>query len=646
MPAPVRSACARPALRRLADPRPASPALARRQTRHFRVWWSSPWDPDHARRHRALWQRYAKLRGDVWGPQWGPPHSFPPLMREMQKFEKWVRDLETQDPPKGDRRPRCTQEWSEPWAAYAPSRRCEGDHARFYGGRDGPSGQKRDGDSSAPKPRPNKDKPVERHGENKARLRQEWAWTASSPGQKDHVIDPVTNKRVPRPEQNASSDGPGRKGADPTEPSPSSTIHLGPGDVEAAKGVDKEGLTKNQPSSPASPKQPQRETTVGKTQSSPPEKNGKKNVKAVDTKPQSQVTAKTSSNGGDKDGLPSKSNEPPADTRLQKKKTRMTGNYVRDFPEDFTETWSGSYRSETSVDKKSSTERLEPALNRTGAASVKSKPKEETEPAERKTTHSELVEEIKEILTDTAALGGMPAHPDPESRSEPRGTEEFTATVGNPHNDPDMPPNLYKVLVYDDRSQTVISTDATSVTPDETDEILTPAEALSRLADPSKFLSHLKPLEAQGYEVFSGGEQLLVFRKRRAATEPGTVFLRGTRHASLPEPGGDGSAPAVNPIDMMGREPVVPSIGNFASPTGYVDYGEGVREGAGRKPPPPFRDASEVEYEEAKGGKRRGALWRASVGAAWVAGLVYGGSVVGEYFSTGGESGEGSRGEF
>lgn len=664
----MRSACARsiPAHRLAADLRPTStsfrvaPALSRRQqTRHYRAWWSSPWDADHSRRHRALLQKYAKLRTEAWSLQWGPRHSFPPLMREMEKFEKWVRDLEAELTPQQTGKPHHRpQPWSEPCSAHAPSRRWGFLGARFqHTGRDGPHGPKGGSGSSSPGSHRSKDKPVERPRESDFAFQEEKVWTAASPESKDqdHYIDPVTNKRVPRPGQSVRKDVPGHKVADPVEPEPSTTaIHLGPGSIgagtsEGSEKLQQEPVDREYPSEP-----PRSEAEIGKGQPSPSStstKDGSKTVKAIYPKSQSPVMQKADIDSASKGDPPSRGAEIPTKTRDQKEKLKMTGNYVKDFPEDFSETWTGRYHPETSVDKKPSTELLEPALSRTGEPSAVATPKtKEVEPAvERRTTHDELIEQIRDIYLDSSAAHEViPPDSTPAPSQSPSGKPETSKEKRDDQSDKakrERHPALYKILVYDPKTETVDAADATSVVPDDLG-VLTPAEAVTKLSNPAKFLPHFAPLQARGYEIVSGEDDVLVFRKMRDATEPGTVFLRGTRHASLPQP--KAASPAVNPIDMMGSESVVPNIGNFASPTGYANYGELEREEEGvpkRKPPPPFRDASEVDYEEkAKGRRRPGVLWRASVGAAWVVGLVWGGSVVGEYFVTGGENGKGSKG--
>lgn len=574
-------------------------------------------------------------------------------MREVEKLEKWVRELEADLAPQHTGTPHHRpRSWSDSCAGRAPSRRWDSHGTRFqHTGRDGPYVPKGNGGSRSPGSPQTKDGPVERSRKSDSAFQQENIWAGTSPEPNDHFIDPVTNKRVPRPGQTMRKDEPIDKVADPVEPDPSTTaIHLGPGSAEVGKSERGEKLQHEPVDHQQSPEQPRSETQIGKGPASPSstlKRDGNKNMKAVYPKPTPSATQEAGVDGVSKSGHPYRGAEELAATRVQKEKPKMTGNYVQDFPEDFSATWTGRFRPETSVDNKPSTERLEPALSRAGESSAVSTPKTEgTEPAvEPRTTHDELIEQIRGIYLDSnAAIEVMPPHSTSTASQSSSGKPESSKTEYHSEK-AERYPDVYKILVYNSKTETVDSADATSVVPDDM-AVLTPAEAVTKLSNPAKFLPHFGPLQSQGFEIVSGEDDVLVFRKTRDATEPGTVFLRGTRYASLPEP--KATSPGVNPIDMMGSESVVPNTGNFASPTGYANYGELERGEKGvpkRKPPPPFRDASEVDYEEeAKGKRRPGVLWRASVGAVWVAGLAYGGSVVGDYFTTGGENGKGSRG--
>lgn len=198
---------------------------------------------------------------------------------------------------------------------------------------------------------------------------------------------------------------------------------------------------------------------------------------------------------------------------------------------------------------------------------------------------------------------------------------------------------VYKILAYDPATMSVQFSSTTS-TVDEAWTPLTPADALVRLNNPLKFLPHLPALQSQGYEIASGGGDILVFRQMSAQPREAAARVRTRR---------------VNPVDMMGKAPV---SGNFASPTGFVNY-DTIADDDIEKPVPPFRSNIDVRKEEpvfsgyrkansgssGRSGSRKRSLGRKLVvGAAWIAGTAYAVGVLGEYFSTGGLDGLGPRG--
>ncbi|RYP06374.1 hypothetical protein DL765_009521 [Monosporascus sp. GIB2] len=217
-------------------------------------------------------------------------------------------------------------------------------------------------------------------------------------------------------------------------------------------------------------------------------------------------------------------------------------------------------------------------------------------------------------------------------------------------------PTVYKILAYDPTTQSISTAETTSVVPDQATP-LTPAEALLRLSNPAKFLPHFGPLQAEGFEIASGGDDVLVFRKVRDAAE-----------AAVPTSDAKKRQPPINPIDMMGRS-AIPNPAAFASPTGFVNYD---LPSAAEEPTitdsgtPPFSSGIDVRREEPvfSGQKPRTRAWEAEeqaeakakkkgkpglgrrmvLGGVWVAGVSYALGVVSEYFVTGGVDGKGPTG--
>ena len=635
----------------------------RSQARYFRLRWSPRWDPDelrdHLRRRRAIWQRYSRLHDEFPHPRLWPDDRFvlPGLMRQILRFEKWAHELEASSAVGSDnnnsKRSSTKDNASDGWCRTTPSSgywdyhhnpfrvyrsaSCTNseiprDHVIYSSKGDEPTPGKSSTSTKIPISTPKDTGYVNSTATNGG---------ASS----DYYIDPVTNKKVPKRVDEISTSGAKESNVvhDARE------LELNVSDAGEAAEVS----TKPLPSG-----------------------------KQVDSHENPSTTADLQSDGKDEPAIQGHTNGKLSKDEPSKP---MTGYYVRDFPEEFSGSWAENFRSEENLpESKPSTGRLEPALNRAPAETTATSPQEESSPGNenqagtRRTPHRELVEEIRDIYEESygklntqplilasSTEGASTAPADLQAEGEGPKVEssasENTASPAAPSET-----NLYKILVYDSEAGSVSTADAASVAPDH-QEVLTPAQAMTRLTHPARFLPYFGPLQAQGYEVISGSGDVLIFRKVRDATEPGTVFLRGVTGATVPDSTGAASAdskttspaPAVNPIDMMGSEPIIPNIGNFTSPTGYVSYDHDLSIGGGEsgfvvKPPPPFRKYNSIaatsdadtSYDGNKKtkGKRSRPLWRVTVGACSMAGLVYGGSVINEYFKTGGESGEGSKG--
>jgi len=370
----------------------------------------------------------------------------------------------------------------------------------------------------------------------------------------------------------------------------------------------------------------------------------------------------------------------------------LKGNYVQDFPEEFSQTWTSSQDSSATLrpkdaadstkstdfvdgsaplpqtvwaeGKQSSSSKLEPSLDRQFISAESM-----TEADRAQALADPYSKEPQGLETSyTEECDGKPTWPTfvkiRKCTNEARGEPEMAAPAATQDAHSAQPlestePTVYKILAYDPTMQTINVAETTSVVPD-TASALTPAEVLLRLSNPSKFFPHFAPLQAQGFEIVSGSGDVLVFRKVHdvaAAPEPETASaLEAPKPAEQPPV----HAPAaVNPIDMTGTLPMFPAAANFASPTGYVNYDMPSLEEAARLPPPPapgsrFRSNIEVRREEpvfsgrksdARGQKDKPHVGkRMLVGAVWVASVSYAIGVVGEYFKTGGIDGMGPKG--
>lgn len=120
----------------------------------------------------------------------------------------------------------------------------------------------------------------------------------------------------------------------------------------------------------------------------------------------------------------------------------------------------------------------------------------------------------------------------------------------------------YRILAYDPSTQRVTSAKTTSLTAPVDEKTLTLVEALSRLAMPAKFLPHFASLQNSGYEIVSGSTNVLIFKKVRPA-KPASHVAEESSSTMI-----DDRYPRhTNPIDGTTTQ-----TGNFASPTGFVNY--------------------------------------------------------------------------
>lgn len=122
-------------------------------------------------------------------------------------------------------------------------------------------------------------------------------------------------------------------------------------------------------------------------------------------------------------------------------------------------------------------------------------------------------------------------------------------------------PVSYKILAYDPTTQRVTAAKNTFLTSPASERRPTVAEALSGLTNPAKFLPHLASLQTAGYEIVSGSSSLLIFQKTDPEKPSETSI-----DEHVPEVKDRYSLPT-NPIDGT-----TPQTGNFASPTGFVNY--------------------------------------------------------------------------
>ncbi|KAK0386026.1 hypothetical protein NLU13_5863 [Sarocladium strictum] len=343
----------------------------------------------------------------------------------------------------------------------------------------------------------------------------------------------------------------------------------------------------------------------------------------------------------------------------------MTGNYVRDFPEDFSGSWVAKADSASLLPQDMQEKDM-------GAASIAENGSrddfelssmDESFPLMESRVQSRIEPALDRVTSTSRPLGGSPVCEVADNFSNiPQGLEasfqvesegrtttptmtthyhamnagsKISSLENESHKERAVGDGTYKVLAYDNTTQSVSVAEMTSSVLDQQPPS-SPSEVMLKLTNPARFLPHFGLLHSQGYEVVSGSGDVLIFRRVRPATQD-------TPAENL------GQGP-INPIDLMGK----PVVGNFASPTGFVNY-ETLANAEVLKPEPPFRSNVDVHKEQpALGGsgteqehnrpRKKSIGRRLAVGGAWTIGIAYAVGVLAEYFSTGGLDGLGPRG--
>lgn len=114
-----------------------------------------------------------------------------------------------------------------------------------------------------------------------------------------------------------------------------------------------------------------------------------------------------------------------------------------------------------------------------------------------------------------------PATPDP--------SEDIHTESTNQPEPPKSTSTMYRILAYDSSTLQVTSAETSSSGPTGTTtegEDLHPTDILARLNNPAKFLPHFASMHNDGYEIVSGGGDILVFKRVR--TESAGRNISGT----------------------------------------------------------------------------------------------------------------------
>lgn len=110
---------------------------------------------------------------------------------------------------------------------------------------------------------------------------------------------------------------------------------------------------------------------------------------------------------------------------------------------------------------------------------------------------------------------GTPQTTQPQVQNEDADSTKTLDQTSEPHSSmlSDSPSSAtYRVLAYDPSTMEVTKANAdTSLTP--SDAILRPSDILPQLNNPAKFLPYFEEMQKEGYQIVSGGGDILVFKR-------------------------------------------------------------------------------------------------------------------------------------
>lgn len=222
-------------------------------------------------------------------------------------------------------------------------------------------------------------------------------------------------------------------------------------------------------------------------------------------------------------------------------------------------------------------------------------------------------------------------------------------------------PAIYRILAYDSSTLQVTSAETRSSVYSVEDP-LTPSKVLSRLNHPAKFLPYFAGMQADGYEIVSGGGDTIVFKKMReavsqqttsepvrtadnnvSAVSPGTgtyspekdaqvdgLIDRVVENDKLHSKDSKSVAPNSSSLKTIRRQETIYTAG----PPNWSPY----------PPPPPPEPNSEAGAPPKEESFIRRTSRKVLLTGVATAASCYAIGVVVEYFRTGGEDGRGPEG--
>ncbi|KAF4438673.1 hypothetical protein F53441_12746 [Fusarium austroafricanum] len=219
------------------------------------------------------------------------------------------------------------------------------------------------------------------------------------------------------------------------------------------------------------------------------------------------------------------------ESQLSSSGPKLTGNYTRDFPEDFVTSWSkDNSPSKSALCPNNYSGKLAPVKEVSNATEDDVEPgsMDESFPIEDSKLQPALDRYTGRVYKDHYShvpQGLQTSYSEECGRSTmPVMEKHYAQQKAKAMDKPNEKPNTvsYKILAFDPTSKMMSVAQVNSVVGANDSPMAVP-DALVKLAHPAKFLPYFKSLQNQGYEVISGSAHMLVFRQMRPASESPNV---------------------------------------------------------------------------------------------------------------------------
>ncbi|PLB50588.1 hypothetical protein P170DRAFT_508748 [Aspergillus steynii IBT 23096] len=241
--------------------------------------------------------------------------------------------------------------------------------------------------------------------------------------------------------------------------------------------------------------------------------------------------------------------------------------------------------------------------------------------------------EQKQHLDTAASNSKTPSQTSSSDTTESQHSEKFN------HAQPLCPSNsqyaeAYRVLAYDPSTLQIKRAEA-STSLNRTNKSCHPSEVLSRLNNPAKFLPYFEEMHADGYEIASGGGDILVFRRSFEKPEYTGSSLKKLASEAQEIKAQLRNEPLLDEDSLRGPRSVSEQYQTH-------DANDGVSANLSRSPASDERFPRRSKTDSSEGKSTIGsAVRRMFFSGAATAATCYAIGVVVEYFRTGGEDGLG-----